>query len=75
MLSVSRMDSLHSRILQKYSIGINVENSVDEIKDAILRCVEMCEAGETCNCYDIVDVESFSRTKQIEKYCSIIERL
>lgn len=75
MLSVSKSDSQHARLLAELNIGINSENDTDAIVKAVKDCYTMWKNDCLEQGYKTLDIESYSRSGQVAKYMRIINGL
>lgn len=75
IFSIGKEEGQHAFILKENHIGINAVNTVESIKGAILKCLDLWNNGGLRGDYEKLDVSVFSRAYQIEKYCEIIENL
>lgn len=75
ILSIGKEEGQHAVILRDYHIGINAVNTVECIKGAILKCLDLWKNDGLKGEYGKLDVNVFSRAYQIERYCEIIENL
>lgn len=72
ILSVSRQDSQHAAILNKYNIGINVENRYEDILVGLRVCYGRWKEGTLDDAYNNLNVDDFSRSVQVKKYVNLI---
>lgn len=75
VLSIGKENGQHALILKENNIGINAVNTVNSIKDAILKCMDLWKNDGLKGEFEKLDVRVFSRAYQIEKYCRVIEKL
>lgn len=75
ILSIGRHDNQHACLVKDLGIGINALNTKEDIIRALNQCLEMHRNHSLHSVYDGVDVASFSRNNQIDKYIKIIENL
>lgn len=76
VLSIGPQNILHDRIISENKIGIHVENNIEELINGITKCYRLWEKGDlNNNGYNDLNVELFSRERQMNNYVDFIKRI